>query len=341
LVVSEDRTQPPSKRRLQLARQHGQVAHSPELTAAAGWLVAVILLALLGDDLALGLKSLVSGSLERPMALTADRAAVVAHVRGLIVGLVWPLGAIMAGFFAGALAMHQFQVRGLWATRLIVPDPGRLWAFASGQSLAVRAERAAWSIGKGIVLIVASAWTIRVGWSEVAELGALEGPALAQGAGQVVLKMACVLAAVLLVLGIFDYAVQYRRIESILRTTPQEQREDRRVMEGDPATRSQRRRVARAWRGDSPELFAGASLVLSGAAGLTLVLAGGPPPGRVTVRTAARGHSGMRLRRFAVANNVPQIDAPDLARRIASRPGSRSPVAAELIAELAAIWPIS
>jgi flagellar biosynthetic protein FlhB len=339
--VSEDRTQPPSKRRRQLARQQGQVAHSPELTGAAGWLVAVVLLGILGDDLALGLVNLVNGSLARPVALMADRAELVPHVRGLIVALFWPLGAILAGFAAGALVMHQFQVRGLWATSLIVPDPGRLWALAGRPGLGVRAERTAWSIAKGITLVVAFVWTIQAGWTKLLELGALEGPALAQGAGHVMLEMGWVLAMVLLVLGMVDYGLQFRRMESMLRTTPEEQREDRRVMEGDPATRSQRRRVARAWRGDSPELFAGASVVLAGTAGLTLVLAGGPPPVRVTVRTSARGHTGLRLRQLAAASKVPQINAPDLARRLASRPRSRSPVAAELIAELAAIWPIA
>ena len=61
--MSEDRTQPPSKRRRQLARQQGQAAHSPELTAAGGWLAAVVLLGALGDDLALGLTRLVRSSL--------------------------------------------------------------------------------------------------------------------------------------------------------------------------------------------------------------------------------------------------------------------------------------
>ena len=64
---------------------------------------------------------------------------------------------------------------------------------------------------------------------------------LAQAAGQIVLHLAWVLAAVLLVLGLVDYALRYRRFEAMLRTTPQEQREDQRVMEGDPATRAQRR----------------------------------------------------------------------------------------------------
>src|ERR1700684_1403618 len=99
--MSEDRTQPPSKRRRQLARQQGQAAHSPELTAAAGWLAAVVLLGIVGDDLALGLTKLAGGSLTRPAVLSAHRAALVAEVRGLILGLGWPLGAIFFGFVAG------------------------------------------------------------------------------------------------------------------------------------------------------------------------------------------------------------------------------------------------
>jgi flagellar biosynthetic protein FlhB len=337
--MSEDRTQPPSKRRRQLARQHGQAAHSPELTAAAGWLAAVALLGIVGDDLALGLTKLVSASLMQPVVLAADRAAVVAEVRGLIVGLGWPLAAILLGFAAGAVAAHQLQVRGLCATGLLVPDLSRLWTFSSGPGLAVRAERAGWSMVKAFVVIVASAWTIRAGWIDVLRLGALEGPALARGAGRVVLELAWVLAAVLLVLGLVDYGLRYRRFESMLRTTTQEQREDRRVIEGDPAARAQRRRIARTFRGDSPELLTGATLILNGASGLTLVLGGGPPPRRVTVRTAVKGHAGMRVRRSAEASNIPKRDAPDLARRLARRPSSRSPLAAELIAELAAIWP--
>lgn len=337
--MSEDRTQPPSKRRRQLARQHGQAAHSPELTAAAGWLAAVVLLGILGDDLALGLTKLVSGSLTQPAVLTADRTAVVSQVRGLVVGLGWPLAAIMLGFMAGALAAHQLQVHGLCATGLLSPDLSRLWTFSSGPGLAVRAERAGWSMVKALVIVVASGWTLRAGWTEILRLGALEGPALARGAGQVVLQLAWVLAAVLLVLGLVDYGLRYRRFESMLRTTTEEQREDRRVIEGDPAVRAQRRRIAGTFRGDSPELLTGASLILRGAAGLTLVLGGGPPPRRVTVRTAVKGHAGMRLRRSAEANKIPQLDAPDLARRLARRPSSRSPLAAELIAELAAVWP--
>jgi flagellar biosynthesis protein FlhB len=110
-------------------------------------------------------------------------------------------------------------------------------------------------------------------------------------------------------------------------------------MEGDPAARAQRRSVARAWRGDSPELLAGATLILTGGGGMTLVLAGGPPPQRVTIRAVARGAAGLKLRRSAEAGQIVQVDAPEVARRLASRPLSGSSVAVDLMAELAAIWP--
>jgi len=335
----EERTQPPSKRRRQLARQHGQVAHSPELTAAAGWLAAILLIGSFGETLALGFHQLVGASLDAAAVLSADPADVVARVRGAFFLLVWPLGLILLAFGAGAVAAHQVQVRGLWAPRLVVPDPARLWTTRRGAGLTSRAERSLWSTVKAIVIIAATVWTIGSSWSDLLQLGGMETPALAQAAGRIVLHLARVLAVVLLVLGLADYALRWRRFEQLLRTTPSEHRADQRVMEGDPASRAQRRRLAKAWRSDSPEILAGASLVLIGARGLSLVLTGGPPPRRVTIRTVARGSAGLRLRRSAESNQIYLLDAPKLAQRLASRPASGSPLAADLLAELAAAWP--
>ena len=137
---------------------------------------------------------------------------------------------------------------------------------------------------------------------------------LVHTAGLIVLGRAWVFAIVLLLLGLIDFGLCHRRFESMLRSTPEERREDQRAMEGSPEIRSQRRRVALAWRGDSPELFAGASLLLTGTAGLTLVVGGGPPPKRITVRTVVKGPAGMRLRRSPEAAKLPQIESSELAR---------------------------
>jgi flagellar biosynthesis protein FlhB len=339
--MSEDRTQPPSKRRRQLAREQGQAAHSPELTAAAGWLAAVGVLWFCGGGLAGELIGLMRGAMSEwdPAAMPVDAAGLAARVRGIALALAWPLGAIVAAFAAGSAAAHQMQVRGLWASRLIAPDPARLWAPGRGPGLGARCGRAGWAAVKAVLLLAALAWVIRAGWWEVLRLGSLQGPELAHAASRSVLGLASVLAGVLAVLGLADYGLCYRRFESMLRTTPEEQREDQRVLEGDVTARAQRRRIARAWRGDSPELLAGASLALHGTGGLTVLLSGGPPPRRVLIRAAARMADGLRLRRAVEGAKIPHIEDAELARRLVQHPAGGLGIPAERLAELAAVWP--
>ncbi len=262
-----------------------------------------------------------------------------ARFRGAAWALAWPLGAILAAFAAGAAAAHQLQVRGLWSSQLIAPDPARLWTPGRGPGLAGRAGRAGWGVLKAAVLVAALVWSIRAGWWDVIRLGSLEWPELAQGASQSVLRLAGVLAGVLAVLGLADYGLCYLRFESMLRTTPEEQRQDQRVLEGDVTARAQRRQIARAWRGDSPELLAGASLAVYGSGGLTVILSGGPPPRRVSIRVAARAAAGLRLRRSAEAARVPHVEHADLAQHLAGHPVGGYPLPPERIAELTAVWP--
>ena len=61
-----------------------------------------------------------------------------------------------------------------------------------------------------------------------------------------------VLAALLVVFGMVDYARRYRRFELMLRTTPQQQREDRRLIEGDVVSRATRRQIARSCAATHP-----------------------------------------------------------------------------------------
>ena len=83
--MSEDRTQPPSNRRRQMAREQGQAAHSPELTAAAGWLAAVGVLWFCGGGLAGALMGLMRGALSDwdPGSMPADAAGLAGRVRGM------------------------------------------------------------------------------------------------------------------------------------------------------------------------------------------------------------------------------------------------------------------
>ena len=241
--MSEDRTQPASKRRRQLAREQGQVAHSPELTAAAGWLSAVVALGVWGPDLMEVLVDLTRAPLVRSVAGSTDPAALAALVRGDVLRIAPPLGMILGGFLVGAFAAHQAQVRGLWAPALIAPDASRLGRVGQGGGLSARFERSLWSIVKVVILTAVAWWGIRSRWGALQGLSLLDFPTAAQSAMAVLLGPMRVLAVLMVVVGLVDYGLRFARFEMMLRTTPDEHREDQKAIEGDPRLRSSRRRL--------------------------------------------------------------------------------------------------
>lgn len=336
--MSEDRTQAPSKHRKEQARERGQVAQSTELTGAVGLLFAAGAVAIWGDGLALALLSRMEDSVLGPVPVSAEAAEVVGRLRALAFGLVGPLFPVLLAFGVGALAAHQAQVRGLWAPGLLAPDAGRLWGPGVGPGLAARAGRGVWALGKTVVVVAVASWVVRADFARFAAFGGLDAPGLARASAGALRHLLLVLAGATLLLGLIDFGVQHVRFASMLGMTPDEQREELRSVEGDPALRARRRRMARSWRADPGEMLVGSSLILKGASGLTVVLAGGPPPRFVSVRTIVSGEDGETLRKAAETRKMRIVDAPGLARRFASRRPPSLPPSAELLEELGPHW---
>lgn len=323
-----------------MARERGQVAHSRELTGAVGLLAAAAALSVWGDGLAAALLAAVRDPLSGPMPVSADAADVVSRLRQIAFGVALPLTYILGAAAAAALAAHQGQVLGLWTPGLLAPDLTRLWAPGNGPGFAARSGRGVWALAKSVVVVAVAVWVVRSGWASFERLGGLDTPALARASGQAVRHLTLTLAVATLGLGLVDFALQHSRFEAMMRMTPDEQREELHSLEGDPALRARRRRVARSWRNDPSELLTGATLILNGRSGLTVILGGGPPPRPLTVRSIVSGSQGDPLRRAAEAAKIPQVDAPELARRLAQRKPPSLPPTPELTAEIAAAWPV-
>jgi flagellar biosynthetic protein FlhB len=336
--VPDDRTQAPTRRRRQEARDRGQVARSPDLTAAAGLLAAAVLIGALGDDLARALIGLTRGALDpASIAASATPAEVVDRLRGAAWAVLGPLLGMLLGIAATMIVVHQVQVGGLWSPGLLAPDVARL--ISGGGGLAARGGRGLWSLAKAAVLVVVAAAVLDAERPALAGLAAADPPALASGAAAILLRAARWLAAAMLGLGAVDFALCWNRVEAALRQTPDEYREDLRAADGDPALRSRRRKLAQEWRRDAAGVLPGAKVLLAGSNGLVVLLGGGPPPGRVTVRQVARGPAAAVLRREARAAGVPEVEAPELARHFA-RGRSAGPTLPPALADrLAAAWP--
>ena len=198
-AMSEDRTQPPSKRRRQMARQHGQAAHSPELTAAVGWLAAVVLLGFCGRrsggcaDRAGARSAVAPGPIGRRCRRPSRRM-----FAGSIAGVGLAAGGDSGRFCRSGLcgpSTASARVVGDVADR---PGPEA----GSGDSRRARDsprfsfnQPGRWR--KGL-----SWWRPRHGCfaragHDFLRQSSLEGPKLAQAAGQIVLRVSWTLAGVL------------------------------------------------------------------------------------------------------------------------------------------------
>ena len=202
-----------------------------------------------------------------------------------------------------------------------------------------RFARGGWSLAKTALIAAVAGWTLRSRWPELTSHAMRDVSGLALSTATLLRQVILPTAAASLALGVVDFLVQITRIERVLRMTPDEQREESRAIDGDPNARSRRRRLAESWRGRSHDPLAGASLILLGPSGLTLVLAGGPPPGRIEIRAIARGPFGAVLRRAAARVGTPRVEAPSLALYLSNRGIAEAPLPADLATELGRVWP--
>ena len=258
--------------------------------------------------------------------------------RGSVVRVLVPLAVIAFGVVVAMLAAHQAQVGGLWASNLIAPDLRRVWS-PSGADWASRAGRGAWGIAKAALLVAVAGWVIAHDGPALSAMHGQGPSALASTAAASLRRASFALGLAALVLGLFDYWLAHRRVEELLRTTAEENREDAKAVDGDPAVRARRLRLAKSWRTDPGDVLAGAVVLVTGPGGLAVVLGGDGPPGKILVRGSARGASGARLRRSAERAGLPVVASPPLALHFAGASARTTTLPESLTRVLAEVWP--
>jgi flagellar biosynthetic protein FlhB len=343
--VSEERSVDPSPKRRQEARERGDVARSPILTAGAGLLAGWIGLKVWGGSLAAAFREAIHAPWSGPV-LVPDVGSIAATIRAASVAIAAPILGILLLTTAVMAACHLAQTGLSWTPSLLAPDLARLWRFrgreGGSEGISGGIGRGLWALVRGFLLIAIAGGVLIRDASAYHSLATLPLDTLADSAGGLVLRLLGAFALAVVVLGGLDFALQWRRHEDRLRQTPEQQRQDLIASEGNPAFRSQRRRLLRSGNPQLLESLAGASWVLLGGKGLTLVIAGGPLPRPIQVRAVARGTLGASLQSIARATKLPAVAAPELAGRLAASreesPGR--PLSPSDAASLAAIWPV-
>jgi flagellar biosynthetic protein FlhB len=241
-----ERTEQPTERRREEAREQGQFAYSHELVNSlvmlAGALAVTWSSHVLVDGLRAGLQEHLRALPVEMNAHEASELLTLVSVRGLEM-----VGGVCAGMFAVGLGANLAQagvrvtpdaLGPKWEKLNPVTGWQRLWSLAG-------VARGMWAIVRVIVIAAVVWWVLRGTAGRIALLSDGTLGQSVRSAWELTSRVLVTVAASLVTIGAGDYAVQWFRHEKSLMMTRQELKDEHKEEEGDPLLRNLRRQRAR------------------------------------------------------------------------------------------------
>jgi flagellar biosynthetic protein FlhB len=313
-------TEEPTAKRLEQAREHGDVVKSAELTTFILLGGGTLAIAMFGKYAAVGLARSLSLFLEQPDTMSVDGAGLAAMARLLLPKIAMTIAPFFAVMIAAGLAGHLLQSRPSFSLDKIAPDFSKVSPMAGFKRLF--GVEGWMNLVKGLAkmaVVGVAIWTQL--WPERGGLEAILNQSTVAVAGDMSRLLFKVLMASLATLGIiagFDYFWQRLRFMARNRMSKQEIKEEYRQNEGDPTIKAKIRqlrheRAKKRMMASVPT----ASVVIMNPTHYAVALKyeSGKMAAPVCV---AKGIDALALRIRAVAeeNDVPVIENPPLARAL-------------------------
>lgn len=315
-----EQTEQPTQKRLDQAREAGDVIKSMEVSAFALLAGGTLAIAMFGHSVAVGIGAILIQFIQAPDQMAVDGAGLSSLMRGVLLHLAFALAPFMGVVVAAALAGHVLQSKPAFNIDKLMPDLSKL-SLLSGLGRIFGLD--GWvNLLKGLVklaIVGAAIWTQL--WPA---RGMLEGiltqspQAVMADMSHLLFKILIAALSALLVIAGLDYFFQYRRFMKRNMMSRQEVKEEFRQNEGDPIIKAKVRqirqeRARKRMMSAVPE----ATVVITNPTHFAVALKyeSGKTSAPICV---AKGVDALALRIRAVAeeNEVPVIENPPLARAL-------------------------
>lgn len=315
-----ERTEEPSQRRLQEARERGQIPRSRELTNFATMIGGSAALVAIGGSLTARLSQMMRRGLSIDAQALRDTDSMAASLGDAGVSAVLALLPVF-GALVGLVLLASVLLGGWnFSPRAMTPDFSRLSPMAGFQRLF--GLRGVSELGKALLkcLVVggACAWVVTGIFGDVLALGRM-APQAAIGRGAGLLSWAFVwLCASLALVAMVDVPLQLFQFKRALRMTRQEVRDESKELDGRPETKQRIRQMQQALaRRRMMHKVPTADVVIVNPTHFAVALKYDPNKMRAP-RVLAKGVDlvAQNIRRIAEEHRVPVFESPKLARAL-------------------------
>jgi flagellar biosynthetic protein FlhB len=237
-----DKTEPPTARRREEAREEGQIARSVDLTAAVSLLAALLLLKALGPQMLERMVGITRALGDRPRLTASGLLPWIKLVGQAAVELTLPFLALLVVLtVVGAVAQSGLLLT--WKKLGFKPDRVNPVSGFKRLFSSEAAGRLVQGLLKVSIVTGLAYLTIAGQMGSVLSAGGLHPGGVLRASMSLLFDLAVRLGLALLVLGIVDYLVQRWKLERQLRMTKQEVRDELKKMEGDPLIKQRRRQL--------------------------------------------------------------------------------------------------
>jgi flagellar biosynthetic protein FlhB len=237
--TSEDRTEAPTARRLQKAREDGETARSSEVPAAAVMILAAIYLQIYGGHAATALRTLfASGFIFDKNIVHAGETLPAILADHVLQGFLAVLPLLAVTLFA-ALAASGITGGFLFAIKLAAPQFGKLnpWSGLQRAFGARALVELAKTILKFVIVTMAVCWVVEDSLTGLVRLGAMNvEPALTMAA-ELIVRAILIVTLSFALIGLIDFLYQRHAFSKRMRMSKQEIRDEMKDIEGRPEVR--------------------------------------------------------------------------------------------------------
>jgi flagellar biosynthesis protein FlhB len=315
-----ERTEPASSRRLERAREEGQVARSRELSTFTLLMTGGAAMWWYGGHAVAGFKAWFAQALAFDPRLAHDSALATSRVSELSIEALLIAAPVLGLLFLAAAASPLLLGGWLFSPSAMAPDFTRLDPLRgiarmfSTNGLAELGK----AVLKAVMVAVFAIWVVR---SNVASVFSLLGQSPEGGiamSGEIIASSFVAIVCGLAAIAAFDVPYQLWNHASRLKMTKEELRQEHKEQEGDPKIRArirtlQREAARRRMMSEVPK----ADVVVTNPTHYAVALSyrgGEMRAPRVLAKGA--GHIAQKIRELALASSVPLLEAPPLARAL-------------------------
>lgn len=315
-----EKTEEPTDRRRNEAREKGNIAKSTDLNAAGMMLATAGVLYFFAVSLSHDMKNLMEATLTSPVWLQVDTALIMERVQAIIKQFLQGSVVMMLVLFIAAVFLNIVQVGFMmtpdvlqikWERLNPVEGAKRIMSIRGLVKLAV-------SLGKIALLVLIAVWFSYLVFPNFVALMGAAPETILRDIFDSTIELGILLALALIILGGLDFAFQKWKHEKDLMMSKQEVREEMKSMDGDPLIR-QRRREAHRKLALSQELsqVETSDVVITNPTHISIAIKYDPEqmPAPIVVAKGA-GEIALQIRKIANQHGIPIIERKPLARQM-------------------------